>query len=248
VFDQLQPWAVINTAGYVRVDDAETEVDRCMRENSDGPTTLAMESAARGIPLVTFSSDLVFDGRKGSSYVESDAVSPVNVYGRSKAESEIRVLTAHPNALVIRTSAFFGPRDPHNFVYHALRSLSCGDEFVAADDAVVSPTYVPDLVHASLDLLIDAECGLWHLANSGELTWAELARRVAEMAGVSTATLRPRSTHSLQLAAQRPRMSALASERGWIMPTLEDALTRFVADSECAWSTVSKESGEHAAA
>ena len=111
---------------------------------------------------MTFSSDLVFDGAQSSPYVENDAVSPLNVYGRSKARSEALVLDRYPDALVVRTSAFFSPWDEHNFVTSALRALRAGQSFPAAQDMTVSPTYVPDLVDACLDLLIDRESG--HLA------------------------------------------------------------------------------------
>src|ERR1051325_5249871 len=182
--DEATPWAVVNAAGYVRVDDAEADGERCMRENAEGPSVLADACAARGVSLVTFSSDLVFDGESRRPYVESDTVSPLNVYGRSKAEAEARVSAAHPSALVVRTSAFFGPRDEYNFVTLALRSLARGRAFAAASDCVISPTYVPDLVDASLDLLIDGERGVWHLSNRGALSWAELARLARRLAGV----------------------------------------------------------------
>jgi dTDP-4-dehydrorhamnose reductase len=91
--DEVQPWAVINAAGYPSVDGAEVEPYRCFRENTKGPAVLAAECARRrGVGLVTFSSDLVFDGAKGAPYVESDAVAPLSVYGRSQAEAEARVL------------------------------------------------------------------------------------------------------------------------------------------------------------
>ncbi|MGI9145498.1 MAG: sugar nucleotide-binding protein, partial [Chloroflexota bacterium] len=226
--DAVKPWAVINTAGYVRVDDAERDVERCLRENTSGPAVLSAACALRGVRLVTFSSDLVFDGSKGAAYVERDPVAPLNVYGRSKAEAERLVLGSDPTALIIRTSAFFGPWDTHNFVYHALRALGLGEEFWAASDAVVSPTYVPDLVHASLDLLVAGEQGVWHLTNAEGVTWAALAQRAAELAGISIASLRTRPIAELGLAAARPLASALQSERGWIMPPLEDALARYL--------------------
>lgn len=238
VLDTLQPWAVINTAGYVRVDDAEADEERCFRENATGPACLAAACAAHGIRLVTFSSDLVFDGTKGAPYVESDPVAPLNAYGRSKVAGERLVLEADPSALVVRTSAFFGPWDRHNFVYRALSALSRGGEIVAAEDAIVSPTYVPDLVHATLDLLLDEEAGIWHLANDGAVTWADLAELAAARAGVAASGVWRRPTADLGLAAQRPRASALASERAWIMPALEDAVDRFLAESLVPWSPV----------
>jgi dTDP-4-dehydrorhamnose reductase len=231
MLDEASAWAVVNAAGYVRVDDAEADGERCMRENADGPAVLADACAARGVSLVTFSSDLVFDGEASKAYVESDAVAPLNVYGRSKADAEARVLASHPSALVVRTSAFFGPRDEYNFVTLALRALSRGERFVAASDSIVSPTYVPDLVNACLDLLIDGERGLWHLSNSGALSWAEFARLAARLAGLDESLIEGRPSGSFNFAARRPAFSALASERGALLPSVEDALSRYV--SEC---------------
>jgi dTDP-4-dehydrorhamnose reductase len=224
---QLNPWAVVNAAGYVRVDDAEREPDACLRVNAEGPAILAASCAKRGVPLLTFSSDLVFDGTCAIPYLESNAVAPLNVYGRSKAEAEVRVLKAHPSALVIRTSAFFGPWDEYNFVTIALRHLSAGQAFVAAEDSVVSPTYVPDLVHTSLDLLIDGEYGLWHLANNSAIAWAQLARLAASMAGVDASRIEARPTRELGLTAPRPTYSVLGSERGVLLPSLDNAMSRY---------------------
>ncbi|HLM52587.1 MAG TPA: family 1 glycosylhydrolase, partial [Pseudoxanthomonas sp.] len=139
-----RPWAVVNAAGYVRVDQAEEERDACLRGNAYGPALLARACAAHGIRLAAFSSDLVFDGRKRTPYVESDPVSPLSVYGESKVRLEHDVLQCFPEAMVVRTSAFFGPWDQANFVFAALDALRAGRTFDAADDAVVSPTYVPD--------------------------------------------------------------------------------------------------------
>ena len=221
-------WAVINAAGFVRVDDAEREVDACHRLNVIGAETLARGCAAFGIPLVTFSSDLVFDGRSSRPYVERDSVSPLGVYGRTKAASESRVLALSPATLVVRTAAFFGPWDEWNFLTRTLASLAMGVPVDAADDLVVSPTYVPHLVHATLDLLIDGERGIWHLANAGEITWADLARRAARAADLDEQLVMGRAHTELGLVARRPRAAALASERGTMMPALDTALTAYV--------------------
>jgi dTDP-4-dehydrorhamnose reductase len=230
----IRPWAVVNAAGYVRVDAAEAEPARCYRENSLGPKLLAAACAKRALPLVTFSSDLVFDGSETTPYLERHAARPLNVYGASKARAERCVLRAHDQALVIRTSAFFGPWDEHNFVTLALRALGAGHEFAAVTDLVVSPTYVPDLVDASLDLLIDRERGLWHLANQGALSWAELATLAAQAAGVPTRTLKLLSYEEIGWDARRPAYSALGSERGALLPPVEGALHRFLADKRAA--------------
>jgi dTDP-4-dehydrorhamnose reductase len=224
----LEPWAVINAAGYVRVDDAETDDRRCERENTVGAANLAEACARRGLPLVTFSSDLVFDGKKGAPYVESDAPSPLNVYGRTKAQAEARVLAAHPGAMVVRTSAFFGPWDEWNFVAAAIAQTDAMRRFRAASDAVVTPTYVPDLVDACLDLLLDRASGIWHVAGPSPLTWEELARRAVEAAGNDPRLVEGVPTSELGLRAARPLASALASERGVRLPLFEDALTRYL--------------------
>jgi len=227
--DEIAPWAVINAAGYVRVDDAESDRQRCERENVAGPRVLAGACRARRLPLVTFSTDLVFDGKKDGPYVETDAPSPLNVYGATKAEAEAAVLAAHPRALVVRTSAFFGPSDNYNFVVAVLRELSALRPFRAAEDLVVSPTYVPDLVDACLDLLIDGAHGVWHLAGDAAVSWAELARRTARVGGFDERLVQGVPAARLGLAARRPPQSALATVRGVRLSGLDDALTRCVA-------------------
>jgi dTDP-4-dehydrorhamnose reductase len=140
---------------------------------------------------------------------------------------EERVLGVLPEALVVRTAAFFGPWDAYNFVTATLGALAGGAPVTAADDATVSPTYVVDLVHATLDLLIDGEHGIWHLANRGAVTWAELARRVATRAGLAADGVVARATRELALPAPRPRYSVLGSARAVLLPSLDDALARY---------------------
>jgi dTDP-4-dehydrorhamnose reductase len=229
MIDATDAWAVVNAAGYVRVDDAEREPEACFRDNCEGAGALAKACRQRGLQLLTYSSDLVFDGRRHRPYVERDVPRPLGVYGASKAAAERAVLSILPSALIVRTSAFFGPWDEHNFVAHVVRTVGAEQAVSAACDEVVSPTFVPDLVHASLDLLIDGECGVWHLANEGEITWADLGRIAAERAGLDASLVKACSGQELRRAARRPRYSALASERGRLMPSLDDAITRYFA-------------------
>jgi dTDP-4-dehydrorhamnose reductase len=222
----LAPWAVINAAGYVRVDDAEVEIDRCMAENAKGPAILAEVCSDQNARLVTFSSDLVFDGEKGAPYVEDDPTGPLSVYGRSKAAAERMLGVRNAHALIIRTAAFFSPWDPHHFVHHVLRTLGQGQVVHVDDGGVVSPTYVPDLVNASLDLLLDDAQGICHLTNEGEMTWAEFARMAARMAGLDAGLVRTGRSDSAR--APRPGYSALGSSKAWIMPDLENAMGRYM--------------------
>jgi dTDP-4-dehydrorhamnose reductase len=228
---RLRPWAVVNAAGYVRVDDAERERDRCFRENGLAVASIARACAENGARFATFSSDLVFDGAKGAAYVESDPVAPLGVYGESKALAERIVAELCPHGLVVRTSAFFGPWDEWNFVRVALAKLRAGRALLAAADQVVSPTYVPDLANAVMTLLVDDARGVWHVANEGAVSWADLAMRAAEAAGAPTSTLVRCTSADLALDAPRPAFSALATERGLVLPSLDDALRRFVAST-----------------
>ncbi len=232
VVNYWQPWAVVNAAGYVRVDQAEDEPVKCLQENTCGPMALAEVCAAQEIRLVTFSSDLVFDGKTNSPYLESSSAAPLNAYGRSKYEAEQQVLRIMPEALVVRTSAFFGPWDKYNFVTNAMQSLINRQPFQAAGEYKVSPTYIPDLVHACLDLLIDGESGLWHLANQGAVSWYELAHQAARLAKLDTALLQYATEQDLLWQARRPKYSVLSSERGCLLPSLDDALERYSRECE----------------
>ncbi|HEX4892558.1 MAG TPA: SDR family oxidoreductase [Hyphomicrobiaceae bacterium] len=225
--DQFSPWAVVNTAGYVRVADAEREHDRCMRENTEGATVLARAASKLKLPLATFSSDLVFDGQLNRPYLESDPTNPKCIYGLSKAKAESQVLEAHPAALIVRTSAFFGPWDRYNFAWAVLAALREKRPFLAASGLHVSPTYVPDLVDTTLDLLIDQATGIWHVANDGHLTWREFAQRVARVTGLDETLVQ-------DAGSNQTGMTAIRSERGVRLPGLDEAIERYVRELSVA--------------
>jgi dTDP-4-dehydrorhamnose reductase len=223
--ERYKPWAIINTAGFVRTWEAAQKADECLAINATGPEMLARACKAAGIPMVTFSSDLVFDGKLGRPYVEPDQPAPACVYGRSKAEAEARLMEVGADALIIRTSAFFGPWDRHNFLFNTVERLKRGEEVVASDRTVISPTYVPDLVQATLDLLLDEERGIWHLTNQGAISWHELAQEVASAANVDTSRLRREED------AEHADTS-LTSSRGILLRPFDHALADFVDNSE----------------
>ena len=226
---RFKPWAVVNAAGFVRVDDAQTQ-PRQWRENVLGPAHLARACDGRGVKLLTFSSDQVFDGCIERPYVESDAPNPLNAYGEAKAHAEQRVLQHDPSALVVRTAALFGPWDRHNFLTVGLRAITEGRRWRAASDQVVSPTYVRDVVMCALDLLIDGERGIWHLANQGFASWADLAVMTARRCNLDVTLIDAVHGHELGQVAPRPPRVVLGSERGTVMPTLDDALDRYLAE------------------
>jgi dTDP-4-dehydrorhamnose reductase len=231
---ELRPWAVINAAGYVKVDEAEKNPDLCFRANVIGAQVLSQICAQMGIQFLTYSTDLVFNGQQNNPYNERDFTAPLNIYGQSKAMAESKVNDAHREALIIRTSAFFGPWDEYNFLVQSLRQLSQGREIGVFRDQVVSPTYVPHLVDSSLDLLMDGEAGIWHLANHGVLSWYEFACEAAKLQGLNTKLIQPVDSSNVVHLAKRPKFSALGSERGQRLPKLDNALERFMTECRVA--------------
>jgi dTDP-4-dehydrorhamnose reductase len=209
------------------VDDAEKDAGTCFSANAYGPGHLAQACAAAGIPLLSFSSDLVFDGNKTKPYTESDEPQPLNIYGHSKAALEKTILKDHPGSLVVRTSAFFGPWDKHNFVHHVLQTLDSGMPFEAMTDSVVSPTYVPHLVESCLELLLDGATGIRHICNTAAVSWYEWARLIARMGGYSEDMIIPKAQNELNLPARRPAYCAMVTERGAPLPTLNSAMRQY---------------------
>jgi dTDP-4-dehydrorhamnose reductase len=177
--------------------------------------------------LIIFSSDIVFYGEKQTPYVELDSVKPLNIYGDSKARGELLVLKNYGDSLIIRTSAFFGPWDRYNFAFTILNSLKGNNICHVVNDVVVSPTYVPHLVDKTLDLLIDEEKGIWHLTNEGTLTWRDFAEELALRGGYSGKNITPCLQTDMQWNAIRPAYSALQSDKGIKLPSLEHAITQY---------------------
>jgi len=166
-------------------------------------------AASLGAPLVAFSTDYVFDGRKREPYVESDPPNPLSAYGRSKLLGEA---AAGPDALVLRTSWLFA-ESGHNFVRTMLRLAEDRDEVAVVDDQRGCPTYVGHLADAVHDLVeAGIEPGLLHLAAEGDCTWADFAEAVFEEAGVDC-RVRRITTEELGRSAPRPAYGVLRSER-----------------------------------
>jgi dTDP-4-dehydrorhamnose reductase len=224
---EYKPWGIINAAGYVNVDNAETNSDECFSINTFAPELLARLSKKHGIRFMAFSSDLVFDGTKKTPYNEGDNVKPLSIYGISKAKCEQLVKEANPESLIIRSSAFFGPWDQYNFVHNIIDRLRSNLECKVVNDVIVSPTYVPDLANAALDLFIDEETGIWHISNGGKVTWADFANAVADRAGFKKHKLLFKPLSEMNWKAKRPLYSALESDRGIQLPALDNALERY---------------------
>jgi dTDP-4-dehydrorhamnose reductase len=194
---------VLHAAAWTDVDGAEASPQDAAAVNVGG-TQHVLEL---GAPVVLFSTDYVFDGRKREPYVESDAPSPLSVYGRTKLQAEA---VAAADAWIVRTSWLHGWTG-RNFVRTMLRLGEERDEVAVVDDQRGSPTYVGHLAGAVRDLL-DLPRGLWHLAADGDCTWAELAEATFEEAGIDC-RVRRISSAELDRPAPRPAYSVLQSER-----------------------------------
>jgi dTDP-4-dehydrorhamnose reductase len=232
--DRCAPWAIVNACGYVRVDDAEREAERCWREKRYRPGGAGCGGGEPGHPIRH-----LFIGSRVRRNAERTvprgcARHPLSVYGDSKAAAERVVLDRMASALVIRTAAFFGKEDDSNFVVQALQSVAAARPWRAADDLIITPTYVPDLADAALELLFDGASGVWHLSNGTAVSWYEFARQAARRLGFDVGLIIPSRAAELQLVARRPAFSALGSNRGALMPCLDSALDRLVRDIDRA--------------
>jgi dTDP-4-dehydrorhamnose reductase len=196
---------VLHTAAWTDVDGAESDPQGAAAVNVGGTAN----AASLGAPLVAFSTDYVFDGRKREPYVESDGPSPLSAYGRTKLHGEA---AAGPDAWVVRTSWLFGPTG-HNFVRTMLRLAEERDEVSVVDDQRGSPTYVGHLATAVRELVDqDSPRGVWHLSAAGDCTWADFAEAIFEEAGLNC-RVRRITTEELSRPAPRPANSVLRSER-----------------------------------
>ena len=196
---------VLHTAAWTDVDGAEADPQAAAAVNVGGTTN----AAALGAPLVVFSTDYVFDGRKREPYVESDAPNPLSAYGRTKLHAEA---AAGHDAWIVRTSWLFGPTG-RNFVLTMLRIADEREEVAVVDDQRGAPTYVGHLAAAVRELVdSDAPRGVWHLTAEGDCTWADFAEAIFEDAGLQT-RVRRISSAALARPAPRPAYSVLRSER-----------------------------------
>lgn len=224
LLERVNPWAVINTTNYITSDSVKEYNAHCPN-NMHLPALMAAICHAHHIAFATYSSDKVFNGRKGCPYLESDPVTPLNEYGQMEAQYESSILKASPSALAIRTGILFDVGTEKDSLTTVIRSLANQNNLNMSSQRVFSSSYSPDLVHTSLDLLVDGERGLWHLVNQGATTLGELVSRIAQALCLDN--------HLLPVLSQTRRSqdsfyyTVLNSERGSLLPSLEDALDRY---------------------
>jgi len=180
--------AVINAAGYTNVDGAESAETKAAAINATAAARLAAETGRRGIPLIHISTDYVFNGRKGSPYVEDDTPAPLSAYGRSKLAGEHGVRDANPRHVILRTAWVYSPYGK-NFVRTILRLAQERDRLTIVADQRGCPTAAYDIARACIDIALRcareqerAPYGTYHFAGAGEATWFEFATAIVELA------------------------------------------------------------------
>ncbi len=238
------PAIVINAAAYTAVDQAETEPEMAQHINADGAGAVAAAAAAIGAPVIQLSTDYVFDGSLDRPYTESDPVSPLGAYGRSKLAGERAVAAANTDHVILRTAWVYSPYGK-NFVKAMLRLAGDRDEVAVVADQRGSPTSALDIADGVLVICRNllnrrdpALRGVFHMVGGGEATWADLATTVFEVSGRlggPTARVRPITTAEYPTPARRPADSRLncrrlAAAHGLALPDWRRSVERCVAE------------------
>jgi dTDP-4-dehydrorhamnose reductase len=204
---ELSPDVLVNCAAFTKVDDCETD-SRAERVNAAAVGLLADACSKSGAQLVQISTDFVFDGEKGSPYVEDDPVRPLSAYGRSKRGGEEEALRI-PGSLVVRASWLFG-RSGWNFIEAILKQAESGKKRLAVvTDQVGRPTATTDLSDAVAALLEAGATGIYHFANRSEVSWNEFAGEILWRAGLRDVAVDPMTSAALGRPARRPSYSVL---------------------------------------
>ena len=232
----IRPDVVINTAAFNRVDEAEDRVEEAFAVNAFALRGLSRTCSELGAALVHFSTDYVFDGRKGAPYTEDDEPAPLNAYGESKLAGEHFVRALCGRHFVIRTCGLYGRAGcmdkGRNFVQAMLDAAGRGGPVRVVDDQRMTPTSTAELADNVLALLRSEEYGLYHMTGGGACTWYEFAAAIFDLSGLQ-ADLRPVSSADLRQKARRPAYSVLENARAGrlALPGFSDwrtALARFL--------------------
>ena len=193
---RIKPCIVVNAAAYTVVDQAESEPEAAMKINSEAPAAMAEEAKRMGALFVSYSTDYVFDGSSASSYLETDATAPLNVYGSSKLSGERAVEAVGGSHLIFRTSWVYGARGK-NFLKTILKLAGERPELRIVDDQVGAPTWSRDLAASARKIIeqLIAESlsakisigealgdrrGIYHMTAAGSVSWYGFATAIVE--------------------------------------------------------------------
>lgn len=229
---ESSPEIVINTAAYTNVDGCEKEQEKCFAVNALGVRNIALACRDRRIPIVHFSTDYIFDGRKKTPYVEEDLPAPLSVYGTSKLEGERFLQALSDNYLLVRTEWLYGSHG-RNFVNAILEKAATVGSLEVVDDQIGSPTATRDLADAVALLMEGGHRGVFHITSRGRCSWYEFACTILKYTGIEEVTVQPITSDQLVQPAARPAWSVLSCRKfstavGKAMPTWRIALRRHI--------------------
>lgn len=238
VIEEQRPDWVVLAAAYTDVDGCENNPELALAVNRDGAANVATAASATGSKLLLLSSDYVFDGRKRIPYEIDDERNPQSVYGRSKAEAELRLRETLPDCCIVRTSWLFGVGGKC-FPDTILKLAAARPALDVVNDQRGSPTYTVDLARAIVDLCNKNAHGIVHVSNAGNCTWFEFAREIVGSAELQ-AEVRPVSSAQMARPAPRPAYSVLSATSlhnyGIEMPEWKDALRRYLNERQSVTS------------
>lgn len=230
--DVCRPAVIVNAASFNHVDLAEDDQVTALDVNAMVVGNLARAAAMHRALFMHYSTDFVFAGTASTPYTELDQPDPRSVYAQSKLVGEWLAAEA-PRHYVLRVESLFG--GPHrrssiDRIAEAVRSGGSAPVFV---DRTVSPSFVADVVGASVFLMQSRpESGLYHCVNTGHATWLEVGREIARRLGRADEALTPISVKDVTLRAPRPQFAALSNEKlrraGFVMPDWQDAIGRYL--------------------
>jgi len=209
---RLKPQVVINAAAYTDVDGCESNQELAFSVNAGGAGNIAHACTLVKAKMIHLSTDYVFDGSSSRPYQEDDAPNPLNIYGLSKWQGEIRIQNSSAPYLIIRTQWLYGAHGK-NFVDTIIRAAEKEKELRVVDDQKGSPTYTKDLSWAIKELLEKDGQGIFHVANSEACTWFEFAREILREMKFNQVHLIPIRSSELTRPARRPANSVLNCQK-----------------------------------
>lgn len=217
VLKELKPDVIINTAAYVRVDDAELYPEKAFAVNAIGALNVARIAEEIGAINVYISTDYVFDGTNGEPYTEKDFPNPINVYGLSKYAGEIFTKNYSKKHYIIRVASLYGKAGASgkggNFVEFMVQKARNREEIKVVDDVFMSPTYTKDVARTLKAFLgLRPEFGVYHMVNEGLCSWYEFTKAIFELLEWDV-DVKPIKSSELKRLAKRPRFSALKNEK-----------------------------------
>jgi dTDP-4-dehydrorhamnose reductase len=228
--ERVNPWGIVNCAGYNDVDGAEAEPVLALESNAFVVRTLARAANHTGSTLVHYSSDFVFDGETDRAYREADEPRPQSVYAASKLLGEWFAADVAEHYVLRVESLFGGATRRKSSLDRIIDNVIAGAPVRVFTDRIVSPSYVWDIAAATAAVLAQRPApGLYHCVNTGSATWHDVALEVRRRVGSSSA-LEPITMQDVELRAPRPRYCALSNDKlraaGVTMPTWQDAVAR----------------------